>query len=236
MNQNLLNKRRIAILEDDPTNRERLSDLISLCGGEPVPASPKAPKLIDFDNFLKKNHSSLIVCDHRLFEHGNYASYTGAEAIAKSYLNGLGGVLVTAWEKDDSESSIRKFRRWIPALIHSSDLNRIVLEEALLKADQEVREKNPPPERLPHRTIMTIESINNIGRVQIVKVIMSQWNIQQEVGFPLSIIPNQIKSEVSPGKMLIAQVNIGALNAEDLFFTEFESIDPYVFEKSQTLF
>jgi hypothetical protein len=236
MNIPSLVDQRVAVLEDDYINRDRLSQLIRMSGGTPVPASPNAPKLIDFEKYMIQQNISLVVCDHRLYEHGNYANYSGAAAIKACYQSGRGGVLVTAWEKDDAESSIREFRRWIPVLIHSTELDQSNLETALIQADREVREKIPIRGRLPYRTIMTITNIVQRGKEKIVKVIMSQWNIKEEVGFPLRIIPYEMQTKVAPGELLIAQVNIEAMRAEDLYFTEFESLNPDVLRKSKTIF
>jgi hypothetical protein len=236
MSINQLSKQRIAILEDNPTNRGRLSDLVKMTGGIPVPASPYAPIFNDFDKFLRREMISMVICDHRLFEHGNYADYTGAKAIAESYRCGCGGVLVTSWENTDAESTIREYRRWIPSLIHSSDLRLDTLVPALLEADREVKQRIIGKNRIPYRTIMTIQRVVNRGTDKIVKVVMGQWNIDEEIGFPLRLIPKSIQANIIPGNMLIAQVNIDATRAEELFFDEFEIPDADVLKKSQTFF
>jgi hypothetical protein len=178
----------------------------------------------------------MIICDHRLFEHGNYANYTGARAVAESYRSGCGGVLVTSYEEEDAELSIREYRRWIPSLIHSTHLRPDTLVTALLEADNEARQKILAKNRIPYRTVMTIQRILNRGTDKIVKVMMCQWNTIEEVGFPLRLIPQNIQNKIEPGNMLIAQVNIDANRAEELYFDEFEIPDPDVLKKSQTYF
>lgn len=218
---------RIAIFDDRKIGRERLSDLVKYTGNIPVPV-PNAPALSDFNKFLSKEKISLIICDHRLFECGDYADYTGAKAIAAGYRCHYGGILVTAYEGIDIESSIREYRRWIPSLIHSNNLDPETMIKALEIADREARENIPCPERIAYRTLMTVRRIINTGTGPIVKVIMSQWRINEEVGFPLSMVPSKMRSETEPGKMIIAKVNVGANNASDLYFDEFEMPDPDV--------
>ena len=230
-----LKNRRVAILEDDPNNRERWTDMIARFGAKPVPIAPPAPALNSLKQFLAREHISMVLCDNRLFERGGYASYSGAEAVAVSYRSGRGGVLVTAYENADTESFIRPHRRWIPVLIHSMHLKSSVLESGLLQADQEVRKHSPPRERIPHRTIMTVRSVIEKGTTKIVKVMMSQWCAQAEVGFPLAMLPAKIQASIAPGVMLLAQVNIEALRAEDLFFEKFELADPDVIKKAKTI-
>lgn len=231
-----LSNRRIAILEDNPTNRDRLSGMVKLCGGVSVPVDGPAPTLTGLKAYFTSQHVQLVICDHHLSERGDYAPYYGAQAVAECYQQGIGGILVTAFEKDDAELSLRRFRRHIPALIRSpEDFDRGKLQAALLQADREVREHSPPLERIPHRTIMTVQRIEPRGSVKVVKVIMSQWNASQEVGFPLDLVPVAFQAAVKPGKLLIAQVNIEAARQEDLFFDNFELPDANALKKAKTI-
>ncbi|MBN1328043.1 MAG: hypothetical protein JXA54_01105 [Candidatus Heimdallarchaeota archaeon] len=232
----LLSNQRVAIFEDSPRNRDRLSDLIKINGGIPVAAHPRAPEFNYFDEFLNSEKIEMLVSDHRLSEHGNYATYTGAQAIAEGYKSGRGGVLITSYENEDIEFTIRQFRRWIPSLIHSKELNPETLATALLEADREVRQKIPAKNRLPFRTLMTIVSVDARGPEKIVKVIMSQWNINEEVGFPLHLVPKKMQVFVKPDNMLLAQVNIEANKAEELYFDKFELPDNEVLRKSKSYF
>ena len=234
-----LARRRIAIFEDDPTNRERLADKISDCGGDAFPIDGPAPELSRLKAFCKTNKVNLVVCDHHLSERSGYAGYYGSEAVAQSYRNGIAGILVTAYDRVDAEVLLRRTRRFIPALLHSpGDVTSTNLQTALLQAEQEVRYNNPIQARVEHRTIMTIQEIETRGaaREKVVKVIMSQWSIDQAVVFPLDQIPAKFHAEVKPGRMLIAQVNIEAAKQEDLFFTNFELPNKDVLKKAQSLF
>jgi len=232
-----LSNRRIAILEDSRTNRERLSGMVTLCGGIAVPVNGPAPKLTGLKDYFMSQKIEMLICDHHLSEKGDYAPYYGAQAVAESYRQGIGGILVTAFEKDDAELSLRRFRRHIPALIRSpEDVDRKKLQAALLQADREVRENCPSQERIPHRTIMTVQRIEPRGSTKVVKVIMSQWGTSQEVGFPLDLVPEKYQSAVRPGNLLIAQVNIEAARQEDLFFDKFELPDLNVLKKAKTIF
>lgn len=230
-NRPFLNQR-IAILEDDSRNRVRLSALVKITGGIPV-ADSCAPKFSEIDNYLMKENISMMICDHRLFEHAHYANYTGAMAIAACYKSGRGGVLVTSWEKEDAETTIREYRRWIPSLVHSTDLGPETLVAALNEADKEARQKIPAKNRKPYRTLLTVQRIIETGQGKIVKVVMSQWNINEEVGFPINLITPGLHAKIEPGDMLIAKVNIEAKRAEELYFDEFEIADPDVLKKSQ---
>ena len=236
MHTSTLKNQRVAILEDDPTNRDRLSSLISMSEGIPLPVAPPAPTIGDLEAFFAREQVTMLVSDHRLSERGKYAAYCGAAAVAVAYRSGRGGVLVTAYESADAELSIRQYRRWIPVLIHAAtDLKASVLESALKEADSEVRQHLPTAQRVPYRTIMTVKSLIQKGGETVVKVV-GQWDPTVEVGFPLHMLPEGMRSVASPGNMLLAQVNIEAEQPEDLFFDKFEVPDPDVLRKSQAFF
>ena len=83
---------------------------------------------------------------------------------------------------------------------------------------------------------MTVRNIFKINGRNIVKVMLAQWNAKSEVGFPLDMVPKDMRKKVEVGKLLIAQVNIEAARSEDLFFDKFELPDPNVYKKAEKLF
>lgn len=230
-----LSNRRIAVFEDNERKRERLCGLVKLCHGIAVPVAGHAPQIEALPDFYASEKIELLVCDHRLFEHGDYASYFGAQAVAESYHLGVGGIVLTAYEKNDADDSLRRSRRWIPALVHSTELTTVSLQTALLQADLEVREHQISKERTPHRTIMTVMRVEERNTSKIVKVMMSQWDSEHEVGFPLDLIPTKLRVAAKPGNLLIAQVNIDAARQEDLFFDKFELPNPDALKKAKSI-
>jgi len=228
--------RRVAVLEDSDQRREQLCGLVKLCRGIPVPSVGRAPDLSRLPDYFAKERIELLVSDHRLYERGDYATYCGAQAVAESYRHGVGGIVLTAYEPNDADNSLRLSRRWIPALLHSKELTHESLRVALLVADREVREHQIPIERIPHRTIMTVKSIEPRGASKVVKVMMSQWDADQEVGFPLNLVPKKFQAAVKPGSLLFAEVNIEAARQEDLYFDNFELPDADILKKAKTLF
>lgn len=237
MGTGTLSNRRIAIFDDNHLNLERLTDMVTRCGATPVPVDGPVPRLNEFKAFLDSLQTDLVICDHHLSLQRDYAPFLGAEAVAMCYVNGIAAILVTAFENADAESSLRKFRRHIPALVRSpDDFNKAHLEAALLQAEKEVYEQSPPPERVPHRVIMTIKRIEQRASMKIVKVMMAQWDATKEIGFPLDLIPMQFHPEVRSGNFLIAEVNVEAKRQEDLFFDNFELPNPDVLKNAQSLF
>jgi len=232
-----LSNRRIAIFEDNPLNRERLSDMVTRCGATALPVAGPTPKLSGLQAFLKTQRANMVVCDHHLSQKKDYAPFLGAEAVAQCYRLGIAAILVTAFESTDAESSLRLYRRHIPALVRSPDnFDRPHVEAALLQAEREVLGHNPARERVPHRSIMTVQRVEVRGSTRLVKVMMSQWDSKHEVGFPLDLVPKKFQAAVKPGNLLIAEVNIEAERQEDLFFDKFELPDADVLKKAKALY
>jgi CheY-like chemotaxis protein len=237
MTATTLSNHRIAIFEDNPLNRERLSDMVTRCGATALPVDGPAPELAGLKAYLKTHQASMVICDHHLSQKKDYAPFLGAQAVAACYKFGIAAILVTAFESTDAESSLRLFRRHIPALVRSpANFDRPHVEAALLQADKEVRENKPIRERIPHRTIMTVQDVELRGATRIVKVMMAQWNSRQEVGFPMDLVSKEIRSAVKPGNMLLAEVNIEAARQEDLYFDNFELPHAHVLKKAESLF
>ena len=232
-----LSERGIAIFEDDPRNRERLSDMVTRFGATALPVTGPTPALTGLKAFLNTQRANMVVCDHHLSQKSDYAPFLGAEAVAMCNRLGITAILVTAFESADAESSLRLFRRYIPALVRSPDnFDRAHVEAALIQADREVRENKPSRERVPYRTIMTVQRVESRGESRIVKVMMAQWDSKQEVGFPLDLVPKAIHSEVKPGNMLFAEVNIDAARQEDLYFDKFEIPNADVLKSARSMF
>lgn len=80
-----LSNRRIAIFEDNPLNRERLSDMVTRCGATALPVNGPAPRLNGLKAFLQAQQANMVVCDHHLSQKKDYAPFLGAEAVAMCY-------------------------------------------------------------------------------------------------------------------------------------------------------
>lgn len=232
-----LSNRRIAIFEDNPLNRERLSDMVARCGATALPVAGPTPKLSGLGAFLKTQQADMVVCDHHLSQKKDYAPFLGAEAVAQCYRLGIAAILVTAYESADAECSLRLYRRHIPALVRSPEnFDRHHVAEALLQAEMEVQRHSPARERVPHRAVMTVQRVEVHGSTRLVKVMMSQWDSKEEIGFPLDLVPKKFQASVKPGNLLIAEVNIEAQRQEDLFFDKFELPNPDALKKSKAMF
>lgn len=70
------------------------------------------------------------------------------------------------------------------------------------------------------RTLVRVESINRLSRT--LDVVVPAWNPREQVRLALASLPSRLLSRLDHGVYLLARVNIGADDAADLRFDEFE--------------
>ena len=73
-----------------------------------------------------------------------------------------------------------------------------------------------------HRVLIQIVDIQNEANQKVVDAIIPAWSRKTAVRFPFAIVPSRLHARLKTNGYLIAQVNLGAIRPEDLFFTKFE--------------
>src|SRR5258708_24260902 len=76
----------------------------------------------------------------------------------------------------------------------------------------------PSPSKRLYTSLIKVE---NIGEDSIEAVIIN-WHPDQTVRLPVASVPDNIKNKLERDVWLLAQVNVGATKAEDLFFRDIE--------------
>src|ERR1051325_497161 len=71
------------------------------------------------------------LCDHRLSE-GRYARFNGAEAVARCNQASFPAVLTTRYQRSDIDTSIRRWRRWIPVWLRVMNCHRPIFTTLLM--------------------------------------------------------------------------------------------------------
>ncbi len=213
---------RIAIVDDVPQHRGDLGLRVELAGYKPVPFEDRYSRPSQLVNEVKKHHIYGVACDQRLRE-GNYAGFDGAEAVAALYAASVPAILVTDYTAADFSGPIRRYRRRIPLVIRTSDADPETLQRAFRLCDQEVRQKEIPLTRRPRRAIVLIDGTRKGPNAEEeVIAFIPQWNSEEAVLFPATLVPAQLHSSLEKGRMLLASVNIDAETGDDLFFEDFE--------------
>jgi hypothetical protein len=188
--------RKIAVIDDDKEAREAMAEIVTDAIGK-----------------LNKEADAAIF-DHRLTPR-NYAAFQGAEAVAALYDVHFPALLVTAWSIEDIDN-IRPYRRKIPVMIRSGGLESKIIRDSILKCLNEFRD-NYTKERIPHRVLLRVEDVDT----QFAYIIIPSWDPRNGLKLPKKIFPWKF-GQVKSGIRLFAEVNIGALKNEDLYFDKFE--------------
>jgi len=85
-----------------------------------------------------------------------------------------------------------------------------------------VAQLKPSPLKKLYTSLIKVENIGEDNNSQFIEAVIINWNPHQIVRLPVSLIPDNIKEKLDRDVWLLAQVNIGAGKAEDLFFENIE--------------
>lgn len=162
-----------------------------------------------------------LVCDHRL-SHGLAMAFTGAEVVAASNAQSLPAILVTGYADIDTQTTIRVWRTGIPQLLRKS----FGAEDVTAAFQDVIKEQvnGPPPHRKPYRTVVRITGTDKVGSDFVLETIVTAWDPSDVVIVPVSLVrkTTSLELKTAVGRRLMANVNIHARNADELFFDGFE--------------
>jgi hypothetical protein len=216
----------VAIVNDDETYQDSWSLQVAEAGYKPYvvrrPANRAFQSIAELAQEVEQ-HAFFAVFDHRLAPKG-LAQFTGAETIAALYDgHRIVPLLVTTWEKQDAETTIRLHRQKVPVLLSAQDFDDPeIIRECFATCAREVLDRQVPPERRAWRTAVQIEDRDDYSKIKVVDALIPGWNPEVKVRFPLKLIRPELQHLAVPGRVFFASVNIGADRDEDLFLTDFE--------------
>jgi len=213
--------RRVAVVDDDPSQADVMSELIRDAGYEPIIIlGPRFDRVEDLVDKVRES-ADAAVCDHRLQPRG-FAGFYGAEAVAALIGLSVPSLLITQFIDIDADVSIRLWRHLVPVLLSrdEADPDRIVqgLNECIREAHGEHLST-----RRPWRALVQVDATNEESGKRVIDAHVPSWNPHQAVRFPAALIPQNLQPNLIPGSCFFAKVNIGADRAEDLYFFDFES-------------
>ena len=179
----------------------------------------------DLLEFVQKSDCAAVICDHRLSQRG-FASFTGAEFVARLYDRGVPAVLLSTFSAIDGDISIKLHRARIPSLIPRNDLDPRKIIFGLQLSEGELA-GNIAPERRPWRTLVRIENISREGETPVAEAIIHTWKPDLAIRYPLDLIQDPsirqfLMNNASWPVRLFAEVNVGCDDANDLFLRSFE--------------
>lgn len=203
----------IAVVDDDAAQAETVADMVVSIALEPIVISGP---FSDMGQFLERvqSESSALVCDHMLTSGRFTAAFNGAEAVAAMY-GRCPSVLLTSYLNTEELIPIRERRHFIPSVLTRPQLdNPEILAEALAITRAELDGKVLESRR-GARTIVRIERVHIDNR--LADVFVDSW-LPEAVLFPLSMLPEDRRSEILAAGFFSAEVNTSADDGSDLFF------------------
>ena len=208
---------RIAIVDDDKAVRDNYEMSVEELKVSAVNESGPLP---DLDTFVHAapGRAHAAVCDFKLRVR-NYATFDGAELVARWFDIGFPALLCTKWDRANIDE-MRRFRARIPVLIRPTDLDPDRIIEGLAVCIREIT-GTPLASRKSYRTLIRVEEVSD-DRTPYVYVVVPAWNPAEVVRLLLTDLPENVRPKVSPDARLYATVNLGAEAYEDLFFRSWE--------------
>ncbi len=209
---------RVNIVDDKPDVRKVIALTVEEANLEPVPENEPLPSLKEFIDAATQKADAGI-CDHKL-SLGQYAQFNGAEAVARFYELNWPALLCTTWSKADVDA-MRMYRKKIPVLIHTDDLNPDTIARGF---EYCIREFNGDFSltRRPWRTLVKVEEVDKLMVPQMFFAVLPGWYSSDKIRLPLNLIPQKFWSHIEPGARFHAQVNKGAESQDELYFDNFE--------------
>lgn len=211
---------RIAIIDDDPRGRNVTRQDVLDMGALPfVFDAAFATKTVPEAAEAIVENSDVAICDHRL-RRGGYANFDGAELVAHLVGRGFPAILLTMFVDQDSDSTIRPWRRNVPVVLDRDAAGEAAFRRAIEHCQKEIAGQ-PRLGRQARRTFVRVHGLRTENEQTVVDAIIPAWNAQKAVSFPLDLIPGELHHAVNEGTLLTAMVNLGAPRASELFFSEF---------------
>lgn len=203
---------KIAVVDDIPVAREMMAETIIDAEKEPIIIENGSNDIYEFINRIRSESDGAIF-DQRLKPH-NYATFDGAEAVAKLYDFSFPSILVTSITNLDIDE-IRHLRRKIPILIANGEPDAGLITDGFRICVAEFK-NHFIPERKPRKALIRIEEIDQDHSLAF--IVVPSWNPNLKVRLPLDILTNKINQTLEEGMRLFAEINIGASRHEELYF------------------
>ena len=206
----------VGIIDDSREDAEMLEDHLRDAGYEVglVRLSSVAEEICDE---VQHNYSAAI-CDHVL-RHGSPFREDGASLAASLFRRGVPVILVSARLEGHSGASIRPYRRHLPAVLSRLEIDDVRIKAAFAECVEELG-GHLSSKRRPHRTIIRVEDC--FMERKLADVVVHGWDSRMVVPMSLEFLPPATLAGIVRGAQLIADVNLGADRAEELYFDNVE--------------
>lgn len=220
--------KKIVIVDDDLESRETLAVVAEDVGFEPQIITGRYGNKKDelIEDILSLGAEG-VISDHRL-QNYQMASFYGADLLASLYDHNIPSVLITQFYDEDADTTIRQFRDKLPAVIGRGTQSGETFKNLLEFSQRELATARDIT-RKPHRALIRLDDCSTHVQEGILKGIITNWDANVAVKFPISIVPNEVLMSLAKQEQahISAFVNIGAKNQKDIFITDIHSMPSF---------
>jgi len=216
---------RALVIDDDEDDRASVRMHLEDYGVDVLAPDRQYANVEELADYAVAQQVDVTICDHRL-QPRQLAPFFGAEAVAELVKRSHVAVLVTGYFDMDFDTSIRQYRAHIPALLEREQLQEPdLLQQTVDTVQREIGGDISAARRL-HRTIVRVGDIANENSAPVLDVFIPGWRPSQAVRMPAAVLPEHLAVDIRRlrGRHLVAQVNVGALRKEDVFFGAVEDV------------
>jgi hypothetical protein len=208
----------VGVIDDDPGARESYGWTLQDADVEPRPEIGPLGSLATFVRTAKTRWDAAL-CDHHLRIH-NYATFDGAQLASALNKANIPAVLCTRWE-DAQLDLIRRYRDNIPVLLQLEDLNPDSFVDALEFTVNEMQGKFSEQRRL-WRTQIHIADVGVGEQKEFFYVDLPGWTSDKVIRLRKADLEPEVAQLLRVDARWHAKVNVGAEDAWELYFREWE--------------
>ena len=216
------------MVDDVDYSAEVIAGIAEEAGFTPVVISGDSGPFETIDSLvmeLRERGCRAAICDHRLVK-TQFASFTGAELVARLYQEQFPSVLLSTFSSIDSDTSIKLHRAYIPTVMNRGDADPDSLIRGLRRCEAEL-DGTVAPERRATRVLVRVLGVSVESELPVADAIMHSWNPDHAVRFPVELVKDSdirhmLHSDFSGELRLFAEVNIGCSEDNELYMHSFE--------------
>jgi hypothetical protein len=210
----------VGIVDDDPEARGSYEWTLEDAALQPVEEAGPLGELHDYAAGAAARLDA-VLCDQHLRVH-NYAKFDGAQLAAALYERDVPAVLCTRWGPAHLDL-IRPYRDRVPALVRWDDLHPDRFIQALELTIRELR-GDFTQQRRPWRTQVHIADVGVDDQQEFFYVDLPAWTSDEVIRLRKADLPAGLREQLRPDARWHAQANIGAEDASELYFRDWEGV------------
>lgn len=214
---------RVTVIDDDDEGREEIMDMLQDFHFRPQAViGTFDDRLDDLVAEIEAQDPSFVICDNRLNPR-QMAQFYGTSVVEALAARRRPAMLLTTYASPD-RLQLRKSRFEVPVIVHRDAFDAERLAHYFEVSWREIND-DPVDSRRPHRSLIRVEAVGGGPAVQVDAVVPA-WRADYAVPIPIECFAEQVRARLAAGAYLLGDVNIGAVDEEELFFHNIDEFAP----------